>query len=295
MKQLDPGLAAHLAGGTTTLARCWRLRRGDAAVFGFTDHDRPLVFDGIVHEPASGFVASEMPASLGLSVDTSEISGALVSPALSEDDLLGGLYDNARVEIFLVNWTTPSERTLLEVGNIGEITRQGSAFKAEVRSLTHRLDQERGRLYASTCDADFADRRCGVDPNAPAYAGSATVTEILGPRSFRVDGPASVQLGFLTRGSLAWTSGGNANRKSEIREDRSDGVSRILDLWNQPARPIEEGDQFRALAGCDKRYETCLFRFGNGVNFRGFPYLPGNDFIAGYASSADNNDGGSLI
>ena len=39
MKTLLPALQAHLDGGATTLAWCWRIERSDGVVFGFTDHD----------------------------------------------------------------------------------------------------------------------------------------------------------------------------------------------------------------------------------------------------------------
>lgn len=44
-------------------------------------------------------------------------------------------------------------------------------------------------------------------------------------------------------------------------------------------------------AVCDHRFETCRDTFGNTGNFRGFPHLPGADFVlAGPAASG--NDGG---
>ena len=42
---------------------------------------------------------------------------------------------------------------------------------------------------------------------------------------------------------------------------------------------------------CDQRFETCRDVFANTDNFRGFPYLPGNDFILS-GPSAVGNDGG---
>jgi len=48
-------------------------------------------------------------------------------------------------------------------------------------------------------------------------------------------------------------------------------------------------------AGCDKRFDTCRNRFNNAVNFRGFPHIPGNDFVIRYAVEGEpGNDGGSL-
>ena len=34
--------------------------------------------------------------------------------------------------------------------------------------------------------------------------------------------------------------------------------------------------------GCDKRLATCRARFANAVNYRGFPHMPGNDFVTYY-------------
>ena len=44
---------------------------------------------------------------------------------------------------------------------------------------------------------------------------------------------------------------------------------------------------------CDKRWETCVGTFGNGANFRGFPDVPGDDFLTAYPAGSARNDGGS--
>ena len=44
---------------------------------------------------------------------------------------------------------------------------------------------------------------------------------------------------------------------------------------------------------CDKRWETCVGTFGNGVNFRGFPDVPGDDFLTAWPAGSGRNDGGS--
>jgi hypothetical protein len=45
-------------------------------------------------------------------------------------------------------------------------------------------------------------------------------------------------------------------------------------------------------AACDKRWRTCVDRFDNGVNFRGFPTAPGEDFLTLYPSEGERHDGG---
>ncbi len=44
---------------------------------------------------------------------------------------------------------------------------------------------------------------------------------------------------------------------------------------------------------CDKRWETCVGVFGNGLNFRGFPDVPGDDFLTAVPATGGPHDGGS--
>lgn len=46
-------------------------------------------------------------------------------------------------------------------------------------------------------------------------------------------------------------------------------------------------------AACDKRWTTCAGAFANGVNFQGFPDVPGDDFIVAAPVEGGRNDGGS--
>ncbi len=175
MKQLPAELAAHLATGVTTLCWCWRLTRRDGAEQGFTDHDRDVVFDGTTFEAAAGFTASEIKDAVGLSVDNLEVTSALSSERLAEGDLSAGLYDDAKVEIFRVNWQAPEQRVLMRAGSLGEVKRAGGAFTAEVRGLAHYLQQPKGRLFQYACDADLGDARCGIDLEAPVFRGTGAV------------------------------------------------------------------------------------------------------------------------
>src|ERR687894_572887 len=104
MKTLPTGLAAHLGEGVTTLCRCWRLERRDGVAAGFTDHDRDLAFAGTVFAAHTGLQAAEAGAELGFAVGGGDVAGALVSAGITEDDIQAGLYDDASVETWLVNW-----------------------------------------------------------------------------------------------------------------------------------------------------------------------------------------------
>ncbi len=45
--------------------------------------------------------------------------------------------------------------------------------------------------------------------------------------------------------------------------------------------------------GCDKRFATCGARFGNAINFRGFPTVPGGDFLTLWPGKGERHDGSS--
>jgi hypothetical protein len=70
-------LRAHLEGGVTTIARAWAVVRRDGRIFGFTDHDRDLAFEGITFRADTGMSARALAQSTGLAVDNTEGFGAL--------------------------------------------------------------------------------------------------------------------------------------------------------------------------------------------------------------------------
>ena len=287
MKSLPAGLQAHLDSGATTLCWCWRLTRRDGAKLGFTDHDRDLVFDGTTFEAAAGFTASEIKDTVGLSVDNLEVESALTSDRLSDEHLAAGFYDDARVEIFRVNWQAPEQRVLMRTGSLGEVSRAGASFRAEVRGLALYLQQPKGRLFQYTCDADLGDARCGVNLAAAGYRGTGAIAALTSARGFTATGIDSFADGWFTRGLVTFSSGGNAGRAIEVkRHVKRDGLVTV-ELWQEPALAPAAGDTFTVTAGCDKQLATCRAKFANTVNFRGFPHMPGNDFVTSYVRRAE--------
>jgi uncharacterized phage protein (TIGR02218 family) len=282
VRSIPPALQAKLDGGVTTLARCWIVTRRDAVKLGFTDHDDDLTVAGTLCHAGTGLTASEATARLGLQVDGSEIAGALADDSLAEADLAAGRYDAAEIEMHLIDWSEPSLSVLLAKGVLGEVRREGAAFSAEFRSLAHRLDEEAGRLYTATCAADLGDARCTVDLTSPAFHGSATVAALAGASGFHATGLDGFADGWFTAGKLTFTGGANTGFAVEVKTHRValDGV--LIELWQRAPEPLAVGDAFTVTAGCDKRFATCRDRFANAVNFRGFPAIPGNDFVISY-------------
>jgi uncharacterized phage protein (TIGR02218 family) len=295
VKTFPPGLQNHLDTGATTLAWCWKVERRDGTVLGFTDHDLDLSFDGVSFAAATGFTASEVVSSLGLAVDNLEVEGALVAAAITEADLAAGLYDGATVELWRVNWTDATQRVLMRKGALGEVSRGELAFTAELRGLAHALQQATGRTYQRLCDADLGDNRCGINVDAPGFKGTGSVDAVSDDRILAVSGLSGFADNWFRFGKLAWTSGANAGRIAEVK-GHARAATVTLTLWQRAPSPVEPGDGFTVMAGCDKTLATCRARFDNIANFRGFPHMPGNDRAFAYVvGDSGENDGGSFF
>lgn len=294
MKALPIPLKEALESGATTLAWCWRIARADGEVFGFTEHDRPLSFGGTDYEPESGFSASEIRAGSDLAVDAQEAAGALHSDRITETDILDGRWDNAEIEVWRVNWADPEQHILMRRGNIGQIRRGKAAFVAEVRSLSHVLNQTVGRTYQFYCDAALGDSRCGVDLDNAAFKGTGEIESVTADRAFMASGIDSFSTGWFEFGFIEWQTGANAGRRSEVARHMIISGETYIELTEAPVRSLAAGDDFIIRAGCDKQFTTCVTKFANGINFRGFPNMPGEDAIVRYANRGDKNDGRPL-
>lgn len=279
MLSLPIALQSKLDSGATTLARAWIVRRRDGAVLGFTDHDRDLVVDGVMCQAGTGFNASEATSRFNLATDGAEISGALADQSLTEADLAAGRFDAARIETWLVDWSDPSLSLRTACAILGEVKREGEAFTAELRGLGDLLSQESGRLYTATCSADLGDARCRADLSHPARHGEGVVVDVIATAGFVASGLGAFAAGLFNAGKLTWTSGANVGLAMEIKEHRVESGGVRIVLWQAMAEPIAPGDAFTLTAGCDKRFATCRDRFANAINFRGFPHIPGNDFL----------------
>jgi uncharacterized phage protein (TIGR02218 family) len=275
MKTLPAGYAAHLAQSLTTLAVLVKVTRRDSVVLGFTSHDRDIVFGGVTYGAQSALAASEMQSSADLAVDNLRVDGAL-GLLISAADLEAGLYDGARIEVLRVNWQAPADGAeTLRVGELGAVQRRDGAFSAEIRGLTARLAATLTRTYLPACDADLGDARCGVALAGFTLSG-AVVTAVAGRAAFTAAGVAEAA-DWFTFGRVTFTTGANAGRSMEIKRHQAGGVFTLALPMPQDIVP---GDTFTAVAGCDKLIGTCIAKFSNAVNFRGFPDLPGQDRLA---------------
>jgi uncharacterized phage protein (TIGR02218 family) len=295
MRTLEAGFAAHVAQGETTLSNCWRIMRSDGVVLGFTDHDAALSFAGTVFSPAHGLDGGEAPGKLGAQVETSEVLGVLHAEAITEDDILLGRYDGAQVETWRVNWADVSQRLLLRTDTIGEIVREDGVFRAELRSAQQGLNATRGRVYQGLCDAMLGDVRCRVDLDDPAFTGFASVVAIDDPYRVVVSGLEGFAENCFAFGRAVWTDGRRSGLRDGVMTHGRIGDADVLGFAVKLGDWVAVGDTLTVTAGCDRRFATCKSKFGNGVNFRGFPHIPGSDYVLRHPRNGAVLDGRAVV
>lgn len=295
MRQFEPDFAAHIASGATTLATCWRIVRRDGRVLGFTDHDEAILVEDTPCLPAHGLDGAAATARLGAQVDSGEVLGILHAEAITEDDIALGFYRDALVETWRVNWRQPGQRALLRRDWIGEIVREDGRFRAELRSGQRALGVARGRIYSALCNAALGDAACGVDLDDPALRAEA---EVLGLRDrFRLEigGLGGFAEDWFALGQGRWHSGRRAGKTDRVQQQARIGGADILAFDAPVGDWAAPGDSLVLTAGCDRRFATCGKKFGNGLNFRGFPHIPGADFVLRYPKSGQVLDGRPVL
>ncbi|NOR63762.1 MAG: DUF2163 domain-containing protein [Rhodobacteraceae bacterium] len=301
MREVSAAIQAALDSGATTLCTCWKVVLDSGTVLGFSNHDRVLSFDGISYEPNSGFTPSEVELAIGMSISTQEVEGLLDSSKIKAGDVRAGLWDNASIEVYLVDWSNAADRMLLRTASVGQILNGSLRFGAEMRGPAHELNQAGGGFYNPTCSAQFGDGRCGLDLTDNRYKGAGVVGSSDGsmhlyPVALETLAGSDTE-GLFTGGVLTFTSGANIGLPFDIKLHISSGATVHLELEEPTPYDIAPGDTFDATIGCPKLAEACHRLFNNVVSFRGYNRIPGNDRSMLQVDPDDEygNDGRSLF
>lgn len=266
-------MATVFDGPLTTAALCWQIERPDGAGLALTSHDEAIENGGVRHLPNPGITPSAFSRRLGLEPAAGDISAALDCVAFTEQDLALGRWNHATARLAAVDWSEPEQPPLtLLAGELGEVSVRGDAFSAELCGAAARLDAPVCPSTAPQCRAQLGDRNCRVD-----LAGRRLVATVVDcdQGEMTLDRPIGEQ---FVLGRIRYLRGANCGIESVILAVAGDRA-RLRDL---PRMPVEEGCRVEIWEGCDKRLATCVERFGNAVNFRGEPHLPGNDLLTRY-------------
>lgn len=259
----------------TTIAFCWRIERRDGLALGFSSHDRDLDIGGMRYRAAPGMLPSAIALSDGFDADSLEVEGALTLDAISGEDLGAGRWDGAAVTVIMADWEDPGAPAVaLARGELGDVRMRRNGFEAELRGAVAALERPVAERTSPECRAELGDKRCRVD-----MAGRTRLVRIVGvPSATAIDIAIETTPGAYRYGRARWLSGRNCGLDSQVTAAEGNRLA----LRDAPHYPASAGDLIEIAEGCDKSLATCGGRFGNSLNFRGEPHLPGMDLLSRY-------------
>jgi uncharacterized phage protein (TIGR02218 family) len=256
-----------------TAATFWRVYRRDGVTLGFTSHDCDLFCGGILHKAAPGMVPAAIRLNADLSRDNAEVEGVLSHDSIRAEELAAGLFDQAAIEIGIVDWEHLDWHVLYS-GELGRIESDNRSFAAELHSAKRVLERDIVPRTSPTCRATFCGPGCGLSASRFTSVRSLSALDLdLNRVRF-----SDLESAKFVDGRVRFLEGPQTGLTF--------GIIGVSDDWLTLDRPLVEGAPLGAHAqvseGCDHTIATCVSRFGNAVNFRGEPFLPGNDLLARY-------------
>lgn len=275
-----------------------------AGVYRFNSSPADIVYGGNTylapHNGANlGFKRGTVKTSIGTAVNNMQLT--LIG---SVETLIGGVplcqfaegggFDNAIIEVDCLpmpvgSWGDASRGTYnIWSGVVADVKGDGLSVQLNVASRLRILQQAfPPRTTIPTCNHTLFDPGCTLNKaaymlNGVVSAGAWTTAAF---DSSRLDADDYFDLGWIV-----WTSGANNGLVRTVKSFKNAGGAFTLTypLPNVPAA----GDTFDVYPGCDKTLGTCTAKFGNQLNFGGFPYVPNPMTIQ--AGQGANTPGGSI-
>jgi uncharacterized phage protein (TIGR02218 family) len=278
MRTISTSFQTHLESEVQTVALCWKIQRKDGTIYRYTDHDAAIVYDGSTYTPIDSGSPSNYRQNAALSPANIDFNMVFGTGSGRDSEIRAGLFDYAEMWTFKINWADPSTASgivKLAYGRLGEVEIKDNQARIELRSLTQLLSVPIGRIYTPECNASLGDTRCTIATSSTVYTKTGTVSAVTDNRVFAVSGDAAGQVdNFFNYGKITFGSGDNNGIAIQI-EDYT--TLNVVTLYEAAPYTLSTGVTFSAIAGCDRRFETCKTRFNNKDNFRGFPHIPGMD------------------
>jgi uncharacterized phage protein (TIGR02218 family) len=280
MRTINGSLQTKLTSGTTTLCHITRITRKDGVVKRFTDHNADVVVGGFTYESDDSVLISAITTATNNGMQSTNCDVIFSTSGIADIDVVRGVYDNATVTFAIVDYTdTALGEIILMTGiiTVFDVTDKGRG-SFEIRGLLTRGDARVGEYYSAECRADLGDTRCKV--NLATYQTTGVVHLVERATSLQVDFTGTPGDGFYSFGVITFTSGNNIGLSLEVMTQAAIDATydRIVLPLAFPYTP-EVGDTFTLTAGCNHQKTTCKTKFNNLVNFRGEPFVPGQDIL----------------
>ena len=114
-----------------------------------------------------------------------------------------------------------------------------------------------------------------------AWMRDATIAAVTDQRIFTITVSDSRAIDdWFNYGVAHWESGANAGLGIEVKDFTAS--SGEITLFMPMRRLIAAGDKLRIFPGCPRFISICKSKFDNVIQYRGFPHVPGNDYVLQY-------------
>jgi uncharacterized phage protein (TIGR02218 family) len=258
-------------------AECFTFITTTGTSYTWTSVDYDVIYNGFTFNAEGPLVSGlKYKGSVGLEVDKQQITIAarptdIINGAPFLIALRDGAFDGAPVyrdRVFLsgpmgsvVGGVRLFQGRISTVDNVGR-TQATLTVASDLVILDYDMPKN---LFSPTCLHVLYDSGCGIVRGTFSLDGSCGAGSNSGTIMFSGARAGDAQ------GSLVFTSGANSNVRVTIKSVVA-GASYNL-MYPLPFAPAT-GDAFNVAFGCDHTQSTCVAKFNNLANFRGFPYVP---------------------
>lgn len=268
-----------LHNGTHLFATCWRITRTDGEIFRFTSHSKKITIStGEEFSPIAGVASSARQRQQNLRNLNLELQGVITSDQITDSDLRGGKFRDAKIEELVVNWKYPWQGTYSSVSYwIQDLAFDGETWIAQVTGNALFLRSAVGQIYTRNCRHRVGRSPiCAQGVSLASITVSSTVSSVVNRQIFLCSGIAGMYPNNkFALGEAIWTSGNNVGVDCEVK--RSVGATGRIVLQLDTPYDIQVGDTVDLVFGCDGTVRACKEDFNNFVNFGGWPDIPGTD------------------
>ena len=291
MKSASAGLIALLNSQTFLMADLLTINMVNGSSLYYCNWDTDLVVGGVTYLSGDAqFSRTKSGCKTGINVDTMTVTlyaqpNNLILGAPVMEQIRNGLLDAAQVKVdrcFMpVNEPGNTSAGTVSIFSGRLTTAKAGRSEAELtvaNELVLLNVQMPRNLYQPTCiQALFDDDMLaqGLPPTGcklikASYANFLTVTGVTSASVFNTG--ATQADGYFSLGYLTFQSGENDGYTRAVQAYLN--ASGNFELTSPLPFTPSIGDTLTASPGCDHTQATCSTKFGNIVNFKGFPYVP---------------------
>jgi uncharacterized phage protein (TIGR02218 family) len=260
---------------------------------GFTSNTRDMTLPGhpgVTFKSSPGITPSSIESALD-EPSTLEMMGIYQEGSFTHEQIVGGYWNFARVQIFTVSWNNPNlGELILFTGNLGDFKDYQTYFNAEARGTLSRLSNDTaevttrtgrcGPLGSPRCRVDLDGVRTidGVDYNITETNLTSNATTGPGDTSAMYadfSGPVPPN-NFYANGKITVLTGLNAGVSREIAANIRNDFDGVMSFILKRGFPLNDPDPvlIRIQAGCRLTVEDCM-SYNNIINMDAEPYIPG--------------------